>query len=334
MKEQQTFIPTLPWIDDEGSWEGIAQIIERNILPQLDIVGSSLFIPSLQPIPPKVTILPIEGMLSKPWRNPYPLFTYVVSGNSQMIFNGQWLNLPAGRGVFIPANTPYVAHVSLGEQVSPCDVLSVSVFTFGALVHRCRLTPKVHYKSNHYAILNPSLWDLCCMWMELLSNPSAHRLAGKGLLLAFFSLLLQTNALPFQAQLDNLFPSQWHSLPLPLQRALKWLHHAFERPFHLARLARYCGVSPAYLCRLFRNYLNTTPVGYLTRLRLHLAKQLLETTDLSLADIAFLVGYHHPTYFIRQFRRLYGQPPSQVRAQVRERKRPRRAIPISSRPSL
>lgn len=169
------------------------------------------------------------------------------------------------------------------------------------------------------------------MWMDLLPLSSAHQLAGKGVLLAFFSLLLQTSALPFQAQPNNLLASQLQDLPPPLQRALKWLHHAFERPFHLARLARYCGVSPAYLCRLFRHHLNTTPVGYLTHLRLNLAKRLLETTDLSLADIAFLVGYHHPTYFIRQFRRLYGQSPSQVRAQVREKKRPRRAIPISSR---
>lgn len=332
MKEQQIFIPTLPWVGNEGSWDGISQIIERNLLPRLDSIGSNLFVPFPQPLPPKVTILPIEGMLSKPWRNPYPLFTYVISGNSQMIFKGQWLSLPGGWGVFIPANTPYVAHASLGEQISPCDVLSISVFTFGALVHRCRLTAKAHYKSNHYAILNPSLWDLCCMWMELLLNPSTHRLAGKGLLLAFFSLLLQTNALPFQAQLDSLFPSQWQNLPQPLQRALKWLHHAFERPFHLTRLARYCGVTPAYLCRLFRQHLNTTPVGYLTQLRLILAKRLLETTDLSLADIAFLVGFRHVSYFIRQFRRHYGKSPSQVRSIVRERKRPRRNIPIVLRP--
>jgi len=326
---RSSFIPTLPWVGAGSSWEGIAQIIERGILPKLDSVGTALFLPSPQPIPPRASIPSVEGMLSKPWRNPYPLFAYVVSGNSQMIVKEHWLNLPAGWGVFIPANTPYVAHASIGDQISPCDVLSISVFTFGALVHRCQLTPKAHYKSNHYAILNPTLWDLCCMWMELLSKPSAHRLAGKGLLLAFFSLLLQTNALPFQARLDSLFPPQFQDLPMPLQRALKWLHHAFERPFHLTRLAHYCGVTPAYLCRLFRQYLGTTPVRYLTHLRLSLAKQLLETTDLSLADIAFLVGFRHVSYFIRQFQKRYGQPPSRVRVRGRERKRPRRSIPTA-----
>jgi len=157
MKEQQSFIPTLPWISEESSWEGIAQVIERHILPRLDSVGAALFLPTPQPIPPNTTIPSIEGMLSKPWRNPYLLFAFVVSGNSQMILNGRWLNLPAGTGVFIPANTPYVAHTAIGEKVTPCDVLSVSVFTFRVLVHRCRLNPAAHLKSNHYAILNPTL---------------------------------------------------------------------------------------------------------------------------------------------------------------------------------
>jgi transcriptional regulator GlxA family with amidase domain len=68
-----------------------------------------------------------------------------------------------------------------------------------------------------------------------------------------------------------------------------------------------------------------TPIGYLTRLRLHLARRLVETTELSLADIAFLVGYRQLTYFVRQFRRLFGQSPGRLR----ERRRPRRAIPVA-----
>ena len=325
------FIPTHPWVGEGGDWKHIAHIIEHQVLPRLDTVGASLFLPTGQPKPSNATIPSVEGMLSTPWRNPYPLFAYVVAGNSQMLFREQWLSLPAGWGLFIPPNTPYVAHAALGDQILTCDVLSIAVFTFGALVHRCRLTPVRHYKSSHFAVLNPTLWDLCSMWMDSLPPSSTHQLTRKGLLLAFFSLLLQTNALPFQAQVDDLLPPNQQQLPLPLQRALKWLHHAFERPFHLSRLARYCGVSPAYLCRLFRAYLNTTPVGYLTRLRLYLAERLLQTTDLSVADIAFLVGYHHVTYFIRQFRRFYGHSPAQIRNQAQGRKRLRRTIPVVAR---
>lgn len=320
------FIPTSPMVGEAGKWDTLCRVIERHLLPSLDAKGAALFLPVPQPLPPNAYIPFIDGMLSSPWQNPYPLFVYVAEGTCLMLLQGQWLQVPAGEGVFVPAHTPYVAHAALGDRLVPCDLLNFSVFAFGVLVHRCRLTPTEHLKSIHYAILNPVLWDLCCLWMSILATSAGKpALGAKGLLLAFFSLLTQGQALPFQARMDELLPPRWTTLPMPLQRAIKWLHHAFERPFHLPRLAQYCGVSPAYLCRLFRRHLNTTPVGYLTRLRLHLARRLVETTELSLADIAFLVGYRHLAYFVRQFRRQFGQSPGRLR----ERKRPRRAIPVA-----
>jgi AraC-like DNA-binding protein len=326
VRERTGFIPTNPMVGEAGNWENFRRLIERQLLPSLDAYGAPLFLPTPQPLPPDARIPLIDGMLSSPWQNPYPLFVYVADGVCLMMLKGQWLQVPAGKGVFVPAHTPYVAHAALGDRLVPCDLLNFSVFSFGVLVHRCRLTPHEHLKSVHYAVLNPALWDLCCLWANILSASGGKpTLGAKGLLLAFFSLLTQGQALPFQAQMDDLLPPQWATLPLPLQRAIKWLHHAFERPFHLPRLAQYCGVSPAYLCRLFRRHLGMTPIGYLTHLRLHLARRLVETTELSLADIAFLVGYRQLTYFVRQFRRLFGQSPGRLR----ERRRPRRAIPVA-----
>lgn len=320
-------IPTRPLVGEAGEWAGIASVIERQLLPRLDASGAKLFLPPHQPMPSEACPLPVDGMLPTPWQNPYPLFAYVAGGTSQMILVGRWVELPTGYGVFVPAQTPYVAHAGINGRVVPCDVVTFSVFSFGVLIHRCRLTPTEHQKSAHYAVLDPTLWDLCCLWNSLRTDPVRWQWASKGVLLTFFSLLVRSQALPFQAEVDDLLPTQWQQLPLPLQRAIKWLHYAFEHPFYLPHLARYCGVSPAYLCRLFRRHLGTTPIGYLTRLRLHLARRLVETTELSLADIAFLVGYRHLTYFIRQFRRYFGLSPGQLR----ERKRPRRVIPVAPR---
>jgi len=47
--------------------------------------------------------------------------------------------------------------------------------------------------------------------------------------------------------------------------------------------------------------------------RFKMAEYLLKTTNLSVADIAFAVGYENPSYFYRQFRRRYGKTPRSVR---------------------
>ena len=50
-------------------------------------------------------------------------------------------------------------------------------------------------------------------------------------------------------------------------------------------LAARCGLSYAHLHRLFRRYLNTTPMAYVCELRMNAAAQLLRETDAPLATL-------------------------------------------------
>jgi AraC family transcriptional regulator of arabinose operon len=48
------------------------------------------------------------------------------------------------------------------------------------------------------------------------------------------------------------------------------------------------------------------------------AKELLETTFLSIKEIVALVGFNDESHFVRNFKKLYGVTPSEHRAQVRK----------------
>ena len=67
-----------------------------------------------------------------------------------------------------------------------------------------------------------------------------------------------------------------------------------------------------YLCRLFRQEVNTTPHKYLTNLRLQVAADMLLSgcTDGGIAEIARLCGFRDPLYFSRLFRKRYDVSPS------------------------
>jgi len=54
-------------------------------------------------------------------------------------------------------------------------------------------------------------------------------------------------------------------------------------------------------------------MDYFIRLRLHRACQLLDTTELSIAQIAARVGYDDSFYFSRHFKAVHGMTPSQYR---------------------
>ncbi|MEG2315007.1 MAG: AraC family transcriptional regulator, partial [Clostridia bacterium] len=82
-------------------------------------------------------------------------------------------------------------------------------------------------------------------------------------------------------------------------------------------LAARCGVSLAYLSRLVRRETGSTCTALLQQRRMQRARQLLKTTDLTVAEIGEAVGYRNISYFHRLCKRLMGVSPAQLRAQVK-----------------
>ena len=56
-----------------------------------------------------------------------------------------------------------------------------------------------------------------------------------------------------------------------------------------------------------------TPIAYVQRIRVERAKRLLETTDGSIEEISWAVGYEDPASFQRLFKRLTGLTPGAYR---------------------
>ena len=72
-------------------------------------------------------------------------------------------------------------------------------------------------------------------------------------------------------------------------------------------------VTPEYVSRLFRRYLNCTLQEFLLECRIRIALQLLSETDLPVKEIAGECGFQDPSYFIRCFKQSQGVPPGEFR---------------------
>jgi len=100
-----------------------------------------------------------------------------------------------------------------------------------------------------------------------------------------------------------------------LAPALSHLHGEPERHWTVTDIAAASAVSRSLLDERFRTILGVSPIRYLTEWRMHLAEELLETTDLSVFTIARRVGYDSEEAFSRAFKRAHGSAPSHWRAQ-------------------
>ncbi len=82
-------------------------------------------------------------------------------------------------------------------------------------------------------------------------------------------------------------------------------------------LGQACGVSARHFIRAFRNSTGRTPHQWLMQERALNAKDLLEHSDRTLAEISAMCGYANSIHFCRAFLRCFGQSPSRARRQAK-----------------
>jgi AraC-like DNA-binding protein len=95
-----------------------------------------------------------------------------------------------------------------------------------------------------------------------------------------------------------------------LAPALACLHARPEHPWTVSELAHEAAVSRSLLDQRFRDVLGLSPIRYLTEWRMHIAADLLASTDLSVAQVARRTGYDSQEAFSRAFKRRMGSAPS------------------------
>ncbi len=98
-----------------------------------------------------------------------------------------------------------------------------------------------------------------------------------------------------------------------LAPALSLLHGSPEHKWTVDELAAGAAVSRSLLDQRFRQVLGRSPIRYLTEWRLHLAQDLLATTDLGIVAVARRIGYDSEEAFSRAFKRSFGLAPGQWR---------------------
>lgn len=88
----------------------------------------------------------------------------------------------------------------------------------------------------------------------------------------------------------------------------------YDKPFSLITMSRDLGYSPQYLSALFHKDTGLSIQSYVQQLRIQRAKELLLSGDLSITQIAQVVGYTDSKHFSRVFRKLAGLSPRSFRS--------------------
>jgi AraC family transcriptional regulator len=96
-------------------------------------------------------------------------------------------------------------------------------------------------------------------------------------------------------------------------QAIDYMRENLDTPLHLTDIAQAANCSVNRLARGFRAGTGLPPHQFLINLRIERARELLESSRMSVAEIAYECGFSHQEHMTRQFRERCGTTPAAYR---------------------
>lgn len=158
--------------------------------------------------------------------------------------------------------------------------------------------PIIHLKEEKYEINN---------YLNALLNEYFTKHSGYQDIL---SSILQTVIIKISRLLKNTNHQPISSVCLKVK---KYIEEHFSQEITLNDLANQVFISPFHLAHVFKEEVGLPPIQYLIHCRIEEAKRLLNHSDLSVREIASIIGYENPNYFNLLFKKMTGNPPGKYR---------------------
>lgn len=98
-----------------------------------------------------------------------------------------------------------------------------------------------------------------------------------------------------------------------VEKAKDYISTSYSYPITVEDVAAYVGISRSHLFRSFQTYQQQSPKEYLSSFRIKQACRLLKETSLSIATIAYSVGFENNLYFSKAFKKQMHVSPSEFR---------------------
>jgi AraC-like DNA-binding protein len=108
---------------------------------------------------------------------------------------------------------------------------------------------------------------------------------------------------------------------------VRWIRENYTRPFRVEEVAQLSGMSVSAFHRNFQAVTAMTPIQFQKHIRLQQARLLLANRPNDVTGVGLRVGYDSPSQFSREYRRLFGAPPSRDAARMRGGADPAAALP-------
>ena len=220
---------------------------------------------------------------------------YVVQGS--IVFNENTehsLTAKAGDIVFLPSDIEYVSRWDNrqdGKYISINFMSNIPYISFPETI--CIAT------SDKYG-----------MYLEMFEN--VYSIWTKGAIGYKFETLASIYKIIYQLFLDSTYKKLKRKENV-IYKGIIYLENHYIEDVTVGELAEMCNISESSFRRYFKRYKNMSPITYRNYLRMKKAKEIIQSGEYTLYEVAIEVGIPDICYFQRLFKNTFGVSPGSIK---------------------
>lgn len=252
------------------------------------------------------------------WHNEVEV-TLAIKGDIAISCNDETVVVHEGDAIFINSNILHcVLHDNYPDSVVQTIVFNpVMIYGYHTSdIERLYVLPIINGDHAYYYIKDTKQsdnWGKKCI--DAFTNAIRFNATKKdGFELGIKIMLLDAwyilyRNIPKSDVIGNTFSSK----VLLVKNAINFIHENYMNEITLDDISRNSLLSKSELCKLFKKYVNQSPIQYLLRHRISNACYYLSYTDKPITDIANKVGIPDPNYFAISFKKIMKMSPTEYR---------------------
>jgi AraC-like DNA-binding protein len=248
----------------------------------------------------------------------FPSFCVIAQGSKEVLLGDHRYWYDSAHYLIATTALPIASRIAEASSARP--YLSVMVTLDPALISSVMIETGYVAPRSQAAVtaidvsaLDAGLLDAVVRLVRLLDSPSDARFLVPLLKREIVYRLLSGAQRDRVAQLAALGGGTHR-----IAEALDWLRRDFNRPLRIEEVARELGMSATGFHHHFRALTAMSPLQFQKQLRLQEARRLMLGEGLDAANAGYRVGYDDASYFNREYKKLFGEPPMRDVERLRE----------------
>lgn len=238
---------------------------------------------------------------SIPHSHSYTELFYIVGGDGQFQINDRIFPVQAHQLVIV---NPNILHTEVSYEARPLEYIVIGIEGMELTVPGA--------DGERYCLYSfpEDNGVLICMQNILreMQNRDAEYQAVCLAYMEIIMVLLTRNASVSVTQTHSRFPSNRQCASVR-----HYIDQHYKESLSLDQLAEKASINKYYMAHAFKREYGVSPINYLIACRIREGKRLLAETDLSLSQIANVLGFSSSSYFSQSFRNSEGMSPTEYR---------------------